>query len=334
MKLFRNREIGNYVLVFLAVMAAACVLFLAAGGNPVCYLAAEGLVLLSVFWICLKRRYEDVERLTQRIDRILHGEDRLELGEYREGDLEILKDEIYKMTVRLREQNDQLKREKRYLAYALADISHQIRTPLTSVNLMVERLRNPKIEEEQKRKICREMTGMLQRMEWLILALLKLSKLDAGAVTLERKKIMVEPFVKEVVEPLEIPMELREQKLVFEGPKDAYFYGDEAWTTEAVGNVLKNCMEHTPTGGTIRIAWEENPLYTEISVKDSGTGIDEKDLPHIFERFYKGRMSEHQNFGIGLSLSRSILSQEKAVITAKNAKEGGSVFLIRFYENR
>ena len=178
------------------------------------------------------------------------------------------------------------------------------------------------------------MTGMLQRMEWLILALLKISKLDAGAVTLEKQKIMVRPFLREVLSVLEIPMELREQQVILNGNEDASFYGDESWTMEAVENVLKNCMEHTPYGGTIRISWEENPLYTEISVTDSGKGIDEKDLPHIFERFYKGRMSEQQNFGIGLALSRSILSHEKAVITAKNAKEGGAKFQMRFYENR
>lgn len=334
MKLFRNREIGSYMAAFLLTTAAVCICFLLTGGNAVFYLIAEGLILLGIFLICLRRRYEDMEKLTQKVDRILHGEDQLELGEYKEGDLEILKDEIYKMTVRLREQNEQLEREKSYLANALADISHQIRTPLTSLNLMVERLRRPDMEEGQKRKIYREMTGMLQRMEWLILALLKISKLDAGAVTLEKQKIMVKPFLREVLSTLEIPMELREQQVILNGNEDASFYGDESWTMEAVENVLKNCMEHTPYGGTIWISWEENPLYTEISVTDSGKGIDEKDLPHIFERFYKGRMSEQQNFGIGLALSRSILSHEKAVITAKNAKEGGAKFQMRFYENR
>ena len=165
MKLFRNREIGSYMAAFLLTTAAVCICFLLTGGNAVFYLMAEGLILLGIFLICLRRRYEDMEKLTQKVDRILHGEDQLELGEYKEGDLEILKDEIYKMTVRLREQNEQLEREKSYLANALADISHQIRTPLTSLNLMVERLRRPDMEEGQKRKIYREMTGMLHMME-------------------------------------------------------------------------------------------------------------------------------------------------------------------------
>lgn len=334
MKLFRNREITGYLVVLLTIITGTAIVWIVAGGFPLIYILGEGVLLSGIFLFCLKRRYEDIVSLTQKIDRILHGEDQLELGEYREGDLEILKDEIYKMTVRLREQNDQLEKEKAYLADSLANISHQIRTPLTSLNLMLERIRKHDIPDVQKRKMYLEMTGMLQRMEWLILALLKISKLDAGAVTLEEKKIQVKPFLRQVCRSLEIPMELREQKLILEGDEEAGFCGDESWTMEAVENVLKNCMEHTPHGGTIRITWEENPVYTEIVVTDSGSGIDEKDLPHIFERFYKGRMSEHQNFGIGLSLARSILSREKAVITAKNAREGGAKFIIRFYEKR
>ncbi|MFQ7632777.1 MAG: sensor histidine kinase [Sellimonas intestinalis] len=330
MKLFRNQEIGWYLSGFFVTIGTVCIVYLIVGKNPLYYLLAEGILCSALYLLCMKRRYEDVEKLTQKIDRILHGEDQLELGEYQEGDLEILKDEIYKMTVRLREQNEHLKKEKTFLADALANISHQIRTPLTSVNLMLERIRKQDLEERQKRKIYREMAEMLQRMEWLILGLLKISKLDAGAVVLDKQRIQVEPFIREVVRSLEIPMELREQKLILKGTSDAAFYGDASWTMEAVGNVLKNCMEHTPIGGTIRIAWEENPLYTELSVTDSGNGIDEKDLPHIFERFYKGRISEQQNFGIGLSLARSILTQEKAIITAKNNKEGEPDFLFVF----
>lgn len=332
MKLFRNREIAGYLVAFLMITVCTGIVWMVTGGIPLVYIFVEGVILSGIFLFCLKKRYEDVEKLTQKIDRILHGEDRLELGEYKEGDLEILKDEIYKMTVRLREQNDQLEEEKAYLADSLANISHQIRTPLTSLNLMLERIRKHDLPDDQKRKMYLEMTGMLQRMEWLILALLKISKLDAGAVSLEEKKIQVKPFLRQVCRSLEIPMELREQKLILEGDDEAGFCGDESWTMEAVENVLKNCMEHTPYGGTIRIIWEENPVYTEIAVIDSGSGIDEKDLPHIFERFYKGRMSEQQNFGIGLSLARSILSREKAVITAKNARDGGAKFIIRFYK--
>ncbi|MBY0758686.1 two-component sensor histidine kinase [Drancourtella sp. An210] len=280
----------------------------------------------------MRRRYKDIESLTQQIDRILHGEEHLELGEFREGDLEILKDEIYKMTVRLREQNEKAKQEKVFLADALADISHQIRTPLTSLNIMLERMKQADMSEIQRKKSCRDMERMLGRMEWLITALLKMSKLDAGTVRLEKKRILAKDFVKEAVRPLEIPMELKGQTLLLKGEGDVTFQGDEAWTMEALGNVLKNCMEHTPSGGMIQIEWRENPLFTEIAVSDSGDGIAKEDLPHIFERFYRGRQSDNVNFGIGLALARSILSGEDAVITAENRKEGGARFRIRFYK--
>ena len=230
MKLFRNQEIGWYLSGFFVTIGTVCIVYLIVGKNPLYYLLAEGILCSALYLLCMKRRYEDVEKLTQKIDRILHGEDQLELGEYQEGDLEILKDEIYKMTVRLREQNEHLKKEKTFLADALANISHQIRTPLTSVNLMLERIRKQDLEERQKRKIYREMAEMLQRMEWLILGLLKISKLDAGAVVLDKQRIQVEPFIREVVRSLEIPMELREQKLILKGTSDAAFYGDASWS--------------------------------------------------------------------------------------------------------
>ena len=331
MKLFRNQEIGWYLSGFFVTIGTVCIVYLIVGKNPLYYLLAEGILCSALYLLCMKRRYEDVEKLTQKIDRILHGEDQLELGEYQEGDLEILKDEIYKMTVRLREQNEHLKKEKTFLADALANISHQIRTPLTSVNLMLERIRKQDLEERQKRKIYREMAEMLQRMEWLILGLLKISKLDAGAVVLDKQRIQVEPFIREVVRSLEIPMELREQKLILKGTSDAAFYGDASWTMEAVGNVLKNCMEHTPDEGKIKITCSQNPLYTEFVIEDGGNGFSRKDLPHLFERFYRGEQAAKDSAGIGLALAKLILEAQNGQITAENSESGHARFRIKIY---
>lgn len=332
MKLFRNKEIRKACVGFLGITCLTLVGVSFTEGHASWWICVEGALLLLFFLLYMRRRYKDIESLTQQIDRILHGEEHLELGEFREGDLEILKDEIYKMTVRLREQNEKAKQEKGFLADALADISHQIRTPLTSLNIMLERMKQADMSEIQRKKSCRDMERMLGRMEWLITALLKMSKLDAGTVRLEKKRILAKDFVKEAVRPLEIPMELKGQTLLLKGEGDVTFQGDEAWTMEALGNVLKNCMEHTPSGGMIQIEWRENPLFTEIAVSDSGDGIAKEDLPHIFERFYRGRQSDNVNFGIGLALARSILSGEDAVITAENRKEGGARFRIRFYK--
>ena len=334
MGILKNKEIREYVFSFAVSMIVPGILAVLFPKYAFVWILAEGILFLVLFFIFMNQRYKDINRITEKIDQILHGKDELELGEFKEGDLEILKDEIYKMTIRLREQNEQMKKEKTRLADALADISHQIRTPLTSLNLMLERIKQSNMDEMQKRRNYREMEHMLQRMEWLITALLKMSKLEAGTVVLEKKKLNIRKFLSETIRPFEIAMELRNQKLIFEGEEDCCFFGDEAWTAEAIGNVIKNCMEHTPESGKIKIAWKKNPLYTEIRITDSGPGIPEKDLPHIFERFYRRNQSGNLNFGIGLALARSILVEEGGVIFAKNKKEGGAVFIIRFYEEK
>ena len=266
------------------------------------------------------------------MDRILHGSGELLLSSYEEGEIAILRDEIYKMTVRLREQSETLAEDKAALADSLADISHQIRTPLTTLNLMTARMMREGDDPEQRKRILREMNRMLERIEWLITALLKMSKLDAGAIRLEPADISMEKFMKKVLEPFEIQMDLRDQRCRIEGAEGMTFTADEAWTLEAVRNVVKNSLEYTPDGKALEISCVNNPLYTEISVCDSGPGIDPEDLPHLFDRFYKGKNAGSSSFGIGLALAQSIMSRQNGVIRAENRKEGGSRFRIRFYK--
>ena len=295
--------------------------------------AAAAALLFGGIYVYKTRKYKkSLRRLSGEMDRILHGSGELVLGSYEEGEISILRDEIYKMTVRLREQSETLTEDKEALADSLADISHQIRTPLTTLNLMTARMMQEGDDPEQRKRILREMNRMLERIEWLITALLKISKLDAGAICLEPADISMEGFLKKVMEPFEIQMDLRDQRCRIEGAEGMTFTADEAWTLEAVRNVVKNSLEYTPDGGVLEISCEDNPLYTEISVSDSGPGIDPEDLPHLFERFYKGKNAGSSSFGIGLALAQSIMSRQNGVIRAENRKEGGSRFRIRFYK--
>ena len=293
--------------------------------------AAAAALLFGGLYAYKMRKYKKaLRRLSGEMDRILHGSGELVLGSYEEGEISILRDEIYEMTVRLREQSETLTEDKEALADSLADISHQIRTPLTTLNLMTARMMREGDDLEQRKRILREMNRMLERIDWLITALLKMSKLDAGVVQLKQEKIPLEALIHKSAEPLLVPMELRD--IAFYTESQGCFYGDMEWTCEALGNVLKNCMEHTPAGGEIRITAQENPLYTQIVVGDNGPGIAPEDLPHIFQRFYRGKNASGSGFGVGLALARTIVISQNGTIKAENNPRGGARFTIRFYK--
>ena len=277
-------------------------------------------------------RYKRIYDLSVDIDCILHGNDmNLSFDKYHEGELAVLQSEIHKMTMRLREQRWQLEDDKRYLANALADISHQVRTPLTSINLLVGMLSESNISDEERMKLMHELLSLLSRVDWLITTLLKISKLDAGTVQFKKETISLNELIRKSTETLLIPIEIREQNLVVEATGD--FTGDVSWTVEAISNVVKNCMEHTPNGGEIKITASENLLFSEIVITDDGIGIAKEDLPHIFERFYKSKNAGDKNFGIGLSLTRMIITNQNGVIKAENNAAKGALFTIRFYKS-
>lgn len=329
-KLLKNKEVRGALLWQLLISAAAC---------TVCFffdiragLTAAGLSLLHMLIFCIStyKRYQRIASLAADVNHVLHGDSSIDFDNYSEGELSILHSEIYKMTVRLREQQQKLINDKKYLADSLADISHQIRTPLTSINLLVERLSASGLTDECRHRLTNELYELLDRIDWLITTLLKISKLDAGAVQFNKEMFSLEMLINKSCAPLLIPMELHGQELIIRAEGD--FYGDPAWTSEAVGNIVKNCMEHTPDGGRIEIDAAETALYSEIVIKDNGTGISPEDLPRIFERFYKGKNSDGKSFGIGLALSRMIIAEQKGTVKAENRKNAGAMFTLRFYK--
>ena len=330
MRLLKNKEVRKALLWQLLLSAAACAVCfrfdLRAGLTAV----ALSLLLMLIFCISTYKRYQRLSSLADDINQILHGDSSMDFNHYSEGELSILHSEIYKMTVRLRDQQQKLLSDKKYLADSLADISHQLRTPLTSINLLVERLSASGLTDKCRHQLTNELYELLSRIDWLITTLLKISKLDAGTVSFNKETVSLETLIKKSCSPLLIPMELRGQELIIRA--EGNFYGDPAWTSEAVGNIVKNCMEHTPEGGRIEINAAENALYSEIVIKDNGTGISPEDLPHIFERFYKGKNSDGKSFGIGLALSRMIIAEQKGTVKAENRKNEGAMFTLRFYK--
>ena len=329
-KLLKNKEVRKALLWQLLLSAAACAVCFFFDIRAGLTAAGLSLLLMLVFCISIYKRYQRISSLADDIDQILHGDHAIDFDSYSEGELSILHSEIYKMTIRLREQQQKLMKDKEYLADSLADISHQIRTPLTSINLLVERLSASGLTDECRHQLTNELYELLDRIDWLITTLLKISKLDAGTVSFNKETVSLETLIKKSCSPLLIPIELRGQELIIRA--DGNFYGDPAWTSEAVGNIVKNCMEHTPDGGRIEINAAENALYSEIVIKDNGTGVSAEDLPHIFERFYKGKDSDGKSFGIGLALSRMIIAGQKGTVKAENRKNAGAMFTLRFYK--
>jgi len=298
---------------------------MAAGILAIAFAAACG----TAFYVYTKARYKSIARISKQIDLVLHNADRLGLDEPDEGELSILHSEITKMTLRIREQNDALKKEKVHLADSLADIAHQLRTPLTSANLILSLLANNPDENERK-AFVRETEELLVRMDWLIISLLKLSRLDAGVVVFQSEAIEVSGLIHAAVRPLLILMELRDIDLHIDAPKEMIIQGDSGWLSEAIQNILKNCMESAGENGKIEISCTDNPLFTEINIHDNGAGFEKEDLPCLFDRFYRGKSANAAGYGIGLALCKMIITRQGGTVTAKNHPQCGAIFIIRF----
>lgn len=333
MGFFRNPEISKTALIWGLLSAAAVAAAFAAGPRTGVAALALCIAYSAAHFMITYRRYKNIADLSSEVDRVLHGFTKIEMSEYGEGELNILASEIHKMTLRLKEQADRLAADKEYLADSIADISHQIRTPLTSVSLLTEFLSEPELDTKRRIKYVKELFELLDRIDWLINTLLKMSKFDAGTVYFDRREENIVKLVKRAYEPISIPMELRGQSFEARIPEDMTLCCDARWTIEAVENILKNCMEHTPEGGTVTVTGEDNAVYSMITVSDTGYGIAKEDLPNIFKRFYKGKDSSAGSVGIGLALARMIINGQGGRIKAYNGRDGGAVFEIKFYKS-
>lgn len=265
------------------------------------------------------------------MNNILNNNYSFDIRDYEEGDISNLKNDIYKMTVKLKEQSDLSQKDKKYLEEVLSDISHQLKTPLTSMYVINDvLLSDKKMKDNKKQEFLMKNRKELERIEWLVTTLLKMSRLDSGSETLKIKEVTMDNLIKKVIEPLEIPIELKNQTLSLEYDSKIILNIDINWTTEALINILKNAHEHTKENGKIIIRGTDTPIYTEIEIMDNGEGIDPKDLPHIFERFYKGKHNK-ESIGIGLNMAKKIINLEKGEIKAISTSQG-TTFNIKFYK--
>lgn len=275
--------------------------------------------------------FRNMSELSDEVDRVLHGKEELTIENSKEGELWILSSELRKMTVRLRAQAHASEQDRQHMSKVLADISHQLRTPLTAMNLTVNLLAQDEQSETERRKHIRDLKNSLGRMENLVEALLKLARLDSGTVEFRKDVIKTGDVITKAAAPLLIPMELRDISLVTD-TGDTSFAGDPEWSAEVFGNLIKNCVEHTPTGGTITVRATETPIYTEIVISDNGEGFVPSDIPHLFERFYRGENASPESVGIGLALCRDVISAQNGTIKAENIKPRGAQFTVKMYK--
>lgn len=296
-----------------------------------------GLIVTVIFIILTNRRYRALAKMAANLDRVLAGERDIRLRDMSEGELAILSSEIDKVIARLNLTVDELQAEKLALSDALADISHQLKTPLTSIAISTELIRDrlsARGDSEDLVERLRLIQTLQARVEDLVSALLKLARIDAGVIKLVCGDVDARELVRKSFEPLAIAFDIADVRFSADVQDGASYEGDLTWSVEALENILKNCMEHTPAGGCVSVRVTEDVLACRIRIEDTGPGIAESDLPHIFERFYRGSRDANATpsevnpagVGIGLALSKSLVTAQGGTLTAENLRdENGNI---------
>lgn len=289
-----------------------------------------GIALTGVYFYNIKKRNDKINELNNYLSLMCSGNFDLDIMDNSEGEMSILKNNLYKIMTLLKTQNEQLNTDKLYLADSLADISHQLKTPLTSMMVMSDLLKDEKNEDKQN-EFLSIIEVQLDKMKWLITNLLKISKLDAGTTEFKHEKFNISPVLEKSLKPFYVTCDIREIEIDNE-INDFEFVGDDNWTGEAIENIIKNCIEHTENNGTIKFFSERTNVYNSLFIQDNGCGIAKEDLPHIFERFYHGKNSSSESVGIGLALAKIVLEKEKGDIIVNSELGKGSIFELRFYK--
>lgn len=286
-------------------------------------------VIILIIWYVIKEERK-LLKLSNYVNDLVLKKDSLKLEENEEGMISKLQNDLYKLTVVLREAYDNESREKLEMKKSLEDISHQLKTPLTAMMITLDNLSNDELKPDLRKSFLEDVKRQVDKMNFLIKSLLKLSRFDAGVIKFKNENIMVKSLVNDVIKSVSVLAEINDVKIKTNGDDNTSFTGDYNWQLEAVTNVVKNAVEHSTPGETVTIKFRENAVYTLISVVNHGNVINEQDMKNIFTRFYKGKNATYESIGIGLSLSKSIIEKGGGYVRVSSSKKDGTRFDIKY----
>lgn len=290
-----------------------------------------GIASLSIFMRYVLIQEKELKEINEYIKEVNNKNYSLKIEDNKDGELSRLRNELYKTTVILREAAENSEEEKEKLSIAIADISHQLKTPLTSIRIMLDNISdNPDMPQEIREDFIQDISKQVEHMSSLVISLLKIAKFDAGTIKMENEEIDAKKLIDSVINNLAILIEIKEIEVITKIDEKAIFIADYKWQQEALTNILKNAIEHSQPKSNIYIIVENTSIFLEIKIKDEGQGIEQKDLKHIFERFYKAKNCNEDSIGIGLSLAKTIIEQNNGYIKATSEVGKGTLFEIKY----
>ncbi len=290
-----------------------------------------GILILTIVLIYNRKKEREIKKINKYLNEINNGNYELKIEENCEDELSKLKNELYKTTVLLRETAENSEQEKINLSNSLADISHQIKTPLTSIRIMLDNIEeNPDMDSKTREEFIEDISKQIEWISSLVISLLKLAKFDAGAIKMNDQEVNVKKLINHVLSNLAILLDIKNIKIEQKIDDDTIIKADYNWQLEALTNIIKNAIEHSNENGTIHIDVENNSVFVKIKIRDEGEGINKKDIKHIFDRFYKAKKSSENSIGIGLSLAKTIIEQENGYIKVDSEVDRGTTFEIKY----
>lgn len=292
---------------------------------------AGGIAVTIVILSYNRKREEKISDINSYIGKVNSGNYELKIEENGEDELTKLRNELYKTTVLLRETAENSEKEKTNLSNSLTDISHQLKTPLTSIRIMIDNIQNnPDMDEKTRNEFIEDISKQIDWISSLVISLLKLAKFDAGSIVMRDEEINVKKLIQNIISNLAILIDIKDIKIEENISEQITLFADYNWQLEALTNIIKNCVEHSFDGGKIKIEAESNSVFTKIIITDEGEGIEKKDLNRIFERFYKSAKSSENSIGIGLALAKTIIEKERGYIKVESEVGKGTKFEIKY----